>query len=52
MPWRKGLYSLYGTNIDIERRSDWKWEHVLPHLSNPTGRTILGVDRDSGHYIR
>ncbi len=40
MPWRKGPYSLYGINIDTEWRSDWKWERVLPHLSDLTGRTI------------
>ena len=43
MPWRKGPYSLYGINIDTEWRSDWKWERVLPHLSDLTGRTILDV---------
>lgn len=40
MPWRKGPYSLYGVNIDTEWRSDWKWDRVLPHLSDLTGRTI------------
>ena len=48
MPWRKGPYSLYGINIDTEWRSDWKWERVLPHLSDLTGRTILDVGCGSG----
>ena len=34
MPWRKGPFSLYGVNIDTEWRSDWKWDRVLPHLSD------------------
>ena len=34
MPWRKGPFSLYGVDIDTEWRSDWKWDRVLPHLSD------------------
>ena len=48
MPWRKGPFSLYGVNIDTEWRSDWKWDRVLPHLSDLTGRTILDVGCGSG----
>ena len=51
MPWRKGPYSLYGINIDTEWRSDWKWERVLPHLSDLSGRTILDVGCGSGYHM-
>jgi tRNA (mo5U34)-methyltransferase len=51
MPWRKGPFSLYGVNIDTEWRSDWKWERVLPHLSDLTGRTILDVGCGSGYHM-
>ena len=51
MPWRKGPFSLYGVNIDTEWRSDWKWERVLPHLSDLTGRTILDVGCGSGYHL-
>ena len=51
VPWRKGPYSLYGINIDTEWRSDWKWERVLPHLSDLTGRTILDVGCGSGYHM-
>lgn len=51
MPWRKGPYSLYGVNIDTEWRSDWKWDRVLPHLSDLTGRTILDVGCGSGYHM-
>ena len=51
MPWRKGPWSLYGVNIDTEWRSDWKWERVLPHLSDLTGRTILDVGCGSGYHM-
>ncbi|EMO7188621.1 tRNA (mo5U34)-methyltransferase [Pluralibacter gergoviae] len=51
MPWRKGPFSLYGLNIDTEWRSDWKWDRVLPHLSELTGRTILDVGCGSGYHM-
>ncbi|WP_159567557.1 tRNA 5-methoxyuridine(34)/uridine 5-oxyacetic acid(34) synthase CmoB [Budvicia diplopodorum] len=51
MPWRKGPFSLYGTNIDTEWRSDWKWERVVPHISNLEGRTILDVGCGSGYHL-
>ncbi|MBK1770101.1 MAG: tRNA 5-methoxyuridine(34)/uridine 5-oxyacetic acid(34) synthase CmoB, partial [Escherichia coli] len=49
--WRKGPFSLYGVNIDTEWRSDWKWDRVLPHLSDLTGRTILDVGCGSGYHM-
>ncbi|WLI76075.1 tRNA 5-methoxyuridine(34)/uridine 5-oxyacetic acid(34) synthase CmoB [Kosakonia sp. H02] len=51
MPWRKGPFSLYGIDIDTEWRSDWKWERVLPHLSDLRGRTILDVGCGSGYHL-
>jgi len=51
MPWRKGPFSLYGVDIDTEWRSDWKWERVLPHLSDLSGRTILDVGCGSGYHL-
>ncbi|WP_343463541.1 tRNA 5-methoxyuridine(34)/uridine 5-oxyacetic acid(34) synthase CmoB [Pantoea sp.] len=51
MPWRKGPYSLYGTDIDTEWRSDWKWDRVLPHISPLAGRTVLDVGCGSGYHM-
>jgi len=51
MPWRKGPFSLYGVDIDTEWRSDWKWDRVLPHLSDLAGRTILDVGCGSGYHL-
>jgi len=50
MPWRKGPYFLYGTHINTEWRSDWKWERVLPHISPLAGRTVLDVGCGSGYH--
>lgn len=51
LPWRKGPYDLYGINIDTEWRSDWKWQRVLPHLADLSGRTVLDVGCGSGYHL-
>lgn len=51
MPWRKGPYYLYGTHIDTEWRSDWKWDRVLPHISDLNGRVVLDVGCGSGYHM-
>ncbi|MBW0146932.1 tRNA 5-methoxyuridine(34)/uridine 5-oxyacetic acid(34) synthase CmoB [Marinobacter arenosus] len=50
MPWRKGPFDFFGTYIDTEWRSDWKWDRVLPYLSDLTGRRILDVGCGSGYH--
>lgn len=49
-PWRKGPYSLHGTEIDTEWRSDWKWDRVAPHISNLAGRRVLDVGCGNGYH--
>ncbi|MBB5322075.1 tRNA 5-methoxyuridine(34)/uridine 5-oxyacetic acid(34) synthase CmoB [Marinobacter oulmenensis] len=50
MPWRKGPFEFFGTHIDTEWRSDWKWDRVAPHLADLQGRTILDVGCGSGYH--
>ena len=50
MPWRKGPFELFGTRIDTEWRSDWKWDRVSPYLSDLSGRRILDVGCGSGYH--
>lgn len=49
-PWRKGPYSLHGTQIDTEWRSDWKWDRVAPHVSDLVGRRVLDVGCGNGYH--
>ena len=49
-PWRKGPFSLFGTHIDTEWRSDWKWQRLAPHLSPLGGRKVLDVGCGSGYH--
>ncbi|MGO1461364.1 MAG: tRNA 5-methoxyuridine(34)/uridine 5-oxyacetic acid(34) synthase CmoB [Marinobacter sp.] len=50
MPWRKGPFEFFGTHIDTEWRSDWKWDRVSPYLSDLSGRRILDVGCGSGYH--
>ena len=50
MPWRKGPFDFFGITIDTEWRSDWKWQRVLPHISDLKGRTVLDVGCGSGYH--
>lgn len=50
MPWRKGPFDFFGTHIDTEWRSDWKWDRVSPYLAELSGRRILDVGCGSGYH--
>lgn len=53
-PWRKGPFDLHGVHIDTEWRSDFKWQRVLPHLSNNgdlSGRQVLDIGCGSGYHL-
>lgn len=49
-PWRKGPYDLFGTFIDTEWRSDWKWQRVKPHISDLENRRVLDVGCGTGYH--
>ncbi|MDX1589946.1 MAG: tRNA 5-methoxyuridine(34)/uridine 5-oxyacetic acid(34) synthase CmoB [Oleiphilaceae bacterium] len=49
-PWRKGPFEIFGTHIDTEWRSDWKWQRIAPHLRPLSGRTVLDVGCGSGYH--
>ena len=49
-PWRKGPFSVFGTTIDTEWRSDWKWNRLSPHIANLSERTVLDVGCGSGYH--
>jgi len=50
MPWRKGPFNFFGTAIDTEWRSDWKWDRVTPFLADLHGRRVLDVGCGSGYH--
>jgi len=50
LPWRKGPYELFGTHIDTEWRSDWKWDRIKDHISPLKDRVILDVGCGSAYH--
>ena len=51
LPWRKGPFQFFDTNIETEWRSDWKWDRIKEHLAPMHGRTILDVGCGSGYHM-
>lgn len=49
-PWRKGPYDLFGTHIDTEWRSDWKWDRVAPHIQPLKHRLVMDVGCGNGYH--
>jgi tRNA (mo5U34)-methyltransferase len=49
-PWRKGPFEIHGIHIDSEWRSDWKWERIVPLLTNLQGRRVLDVGCGNGYH--
>jgi tRNA (mo5U34)-methyltransferase len=50
-PWRKGPFHLHGLHIDTEWRSDFKWDRLLPHISDLTDRYVLDIGCGSGYHL-
>lgn len=51
MPWRKGPFDFFGTVIDTEWRSDWKWDRIKPHISDLSGRKVLDIGCGNGYHL-
>ncbi len=49
-PWKKGPFTLFGTDIDAEWRSDWKWSRIAPHLSLQ-GKRIADIGCHNGYFM-
>lgn len=49
-PWRKGPFAFFGTHIDTEWRSDWKWQRLEAVLGDLAGARVLDVGAGNGYY--
>lgn len=49
-PWRKGPFELFGVAIDTEWRSDLKWDRIVPHLPDLSGKSILDIGCGNGYH--
>ena len=50
-PWRKGPFHIHGLHIDTEWRSDFKWDRLLPYISDLSNRYVLDVGCGSGYHL-
>ncbi|MDQ6993661.1 MAG: tRNA 5-methoxyuridine(34)/uridine 5-oxyacetic acid(34) synthase CmoB [Mariprofundus sp.] len=50
LPWRKGPFNFFGTYIDSEWRSDWKWDRLKDGISPLQDRTVLDIGCGSGYH--
>ncbi len=50
-PWRKGPFRLFGTEIDAEWRSDYKWDRILPMLPSLEGKIIGDIGSNNGYFV-
>jgi len=51
MPWRKGPFSVFDIEIDAEWRSERKWNRLLPHLPDLSGKVIADIGCNNGYYM-
>lgn len=49
-PWRKGPFDFFGTYIDTEWQSDWKWNRIKDKLSPLKNRLVLDVGCGNGYH--
>ncbi|WP_448550200.1 tRNA 5-methoxyuridine(34)/uridine 5-oxyacetic acid(34) synthase CmoB [Thalassotalea fusca] len=50
-PWRKGPYHIHDIHIDTEWRSDFKWDRLVPHISDLKDRYVLDIGCGSGYHL-
>jgi tRNA (mo5U34)-methyltransferase len=51
MPWRKGPFSVFGTEIDAEWRSERKWQRVMPVLPDLKDKVVADIGCNNGYYM-
>lgn len=51
MPWRKGPFEIFGTEVDAEWRSEKKWDRLQPALPDLKGKVIADIGSNNGYYL-
>lgn len=52
MPWRKGPFEIFGSRIDSEWRSDFKWQRIAPALTPHLDQArVLDIGCNNGYYF-
>ena len=51
IPWRKGPFKIFETELDSEWKSNLKWNRIKNHLPNLEGKNILDIGCNNGYYM-
>ena len=51
IPWRKGPFSVFGTDIDTEWQSQRKWQRLLPKLPELKNKIVADIGCSNGYYM-
>jgi 2-polyprenyl-3-methyl-5-hydroxy-6-metoxy-1,4-benzoquinol methylase len=50
-PWKKGPLCIFGTHIDTEWRSDFKWERLQQSLPNLKDKVVCDLGCGNGYFM-
>jgi tRNA (mo5U34)-methyltransferase len=51
LPWKKGPFEIFGTAIDAEWRSDFKWARLEPFIEDLTDKKVADIGCSNGYYM-
>ncbi len=51
IPWRKGPFSVFGTDIDTEWQSQRKWQRLLPKVPVLKNKVVADIGCSNGYYM-
>jgi tRNA (mo5U34)-methyltransferase len=50
-PWKKGPLNLFGTDIETEWRSDWKWKRLVEHIDSLDQHVVCDLGCANGYFM-
>ena len=50
-PWKKGPLNMFGTHIETEWRSDWKWKRLVEHIDPLNGHVVCDLGCANGYFM-
>ncbi|MES0489231.1 MAG: tRNA 5-methoxyuridine(34)/uridine 5-oxyacetic acid(34) synthase CmoB [Leptospirales bacterium] len=51
IPWKKGPFNIFGTEIEAEWRSDLKWDRIAPYMGSLDGKVIADIGCSNGYFM-
>jgi len=51
IPWRKGPWNFFSTEVDAEWQSNLKWDRFKDHLGDLEERRVVDIGCNNGYYL-